>query len=153
LPPQTTEGRRLKFIERMLGSVFRPDLGKVPPPPHEADPVSIHFLKTPTAEADGVSLVTKASFHVSLKDDFEADKANVKVQIKVPILEDDNEGEGDPILITVESLENKIEHVLQADVPVELSKGSPIRFDLKTEPYSPLWSTRVVVTVSREMED
>lgn len=151
-PPQTRGERRLRLLERDLGAFFKAITGPVPPPAREVDPVSIQFQRQPHPVAVNGKLATAAKFTVELMGKSKLEFANPTLAVKVVLLMDDNSAEGDPLRIYLESADGKISETdtESIHIPLSLSKGEPIRFDLKTEPYDPKWSTRVILNILKQ---
>jgi hypothetical protein len=148
-PPQPRGERRLRLLERDLGAFFKALTGPVPPPPREVDPVSIQFQHQPHPISVDGKLATAAKFSVELMSRAKVDFAKPTLTVKVVLLMDDNSAEGDPLRISLESIDSKISETgtESIQVPISLTKGEPIKFDLTTEPYDPKWSTRVILNI------
>jgi hypothetical protein len=144
----------MRLLERELGSLFRPIKERVPPPPAEFDPISIQFVKSPAAIAADDQLVTQTSFNVLLKEDSDEEEVGATLVVRVPILENENSIEGDPLPLVIDSdqHEKPIYSESELDLPITLKRAQPARFSLQTIPYDPGWSARVVVQVRRQME-
>jgi hypothetical protein len=154
LPPQTPGESRLKFLERDLGSLFRPSKDRVPPPKGEVDPLAIHFIEAPKAVPSDGKLFTTAAFRVSLKDDVGGKSVPVILRIEVPVLEDENSADGDLLPLSLES--DLTTEPAKSDGAVELpfivEKGETYTFRLQTDLYEPTWSTRVIVRLNNRTE-
>jgi hypothetical protein len=152
LPAPAPAEKRLRFLERELGSLFRPSRAKVSPTPPEITPVSIQFPKLEVVPK-GEMLSTAATVNLALKEEYDQDKVMVNLLVKVPILEDDNVADGDLLPLTIDSDDfPTIETEGEARFPLVLQRDHSIRFSLETLPYDASWTTRVVVEVTRGPE-
>lgn len=155
-PPTPIEERRLSFLERELGALFRP---QVRGNGHEAktDPVEVRFREGPSIRPCGEDRIeTFGTVAVKLGPDAEEDSTNAVVCLRVPVLEDDHGREGELLPVKIESVrpghsggqtEGQAEFLTEAKFPVQLSKSDWCVFTFRTEPYDPRWSTKVDVEV------
>jgi len=148
-PPKPREERRLRFLERELGALFRPQLrGDVREV--QTDPVEIRFREGPAIRScDSNRIETFATVALRLRADAEDESTNAIVRLRVPVLEDDRGREGDLLAVTIESDDVEPPNAGQAEpeFPVLLSKNEWRVFSLRSAPYDPGWSTKVDVEV------
>ena len=148
-PPRPREERRLRFLERELGALFRPQLrgdGRE----GETDPVEIRFREGPAIRSYGTDRIqTFATVALRLRSDAEEDSIEAIVRVRVPVLEDDHGREGDLLPVTIESgdMDPPSAGLTEPEFPVLLSKNEWLVFSLHSGPYDPGWSTKVDVEV------
>jgi hypothetical protein len=86
-PPKPREERRLRFLERELGALFRPQLrgdGRE----GETDPVEIRFREGPAIRSYGSDRIeTFATVALRLRSDAEEDSTEAIVRVRVPVLD------------------------------------------------------------------
>lgn len=148
-PPKPREERRLRFLERELGALFRPQLrgdGRE----GETDPVEIRFREGPAVRScgrDGIE--TFATVALRLRSDAEEESTECIVRVRVPVLEDDHGREGELLPVTIESddVEPPGDALTEPEFLLLLSKNEVRTFSLRSGPYDPRWSTKVDVEV------
>lgn len=154
LPPQPPGEKRLKLFERDLGALFHPPTKDGIPPKGEAGPFSINFIRQPEIVHDDGKVMTSATFSISLRDDFENDKAEVILSTHISVLEDDNAAVGErlPIAVEVPGKDEILNFDGEATVPLILSKGEHPRISLRSDSYDPSWSTKITISVTPQKE-
>ncbi|GIW91343.1 MAG: hypothetical protein KatS3mg109_1775 [Pirellulaceae bacterium] len=151
-PPRPRDERRLRFLERQLGALFRPPT-RGPGLEGETDPVEIRFREGPAIRPSGSDRIeTFATVALRLRSDAEEELADAIVRVRVPVLEDDHGGEGEllPITIEAEALDVPGTGLSEPEFTVELSKDRWQVFSLRSAPYDPGWSTKVNVEVASQ---
>ncbi|GIV03746.1 MAG: hypothetical protein KatS3mg015_2576 [Fimbriimonadales bacterium] len=149
-PPKPREERRLRFLERELGALFRPQLRGDDGHEGETDPVEIRFREGPLARpCDSGRIETIAKVALKLRPEAEDDSTEAIVRVRVPILEDDHGREGDLLPVTIESddVGPPDGDLTEPEFPVCLCKNEWRVFSLRSAPYDPRWSTKVDVEV------
>jgi hypothetical protein len=150
VPQAPTQELRLKSLERLLGTMFKPPTtspggGGASP----GDPISINFVDHPHIVAQQAGIATKGSFRVSLADD--ADRPTVKVAVRVKCLVQEDEGVSteDPIAVTLHSDELNGMQVPSSDggIVFELERDAKPLFKFQSAAYVPDWTTHVQVQV------
>jgi len=156
IPAKQKVEKRLNFLEKELGNLFRPPTrGPKPPTDIDVDPIEIKFFKSPSATQQGNSLITTAGFSVRLRDDADEQEVKLKLKVNIPVLEDDGNVEGDelPLKLEAENVEVVPEPNSNGIVRFLLAKGVTAKFDVSSSEYDPTWSTKVTVEVSKEGTD
>lgn len=151
-PPRPSEERRLRFLERLLGALFRPQLRG---DGHDSvtDPVEIQFREGPEVRPCGPELVQVfARVALRLRANAENETADVLVRVRIPVLEDDHGREGELLPVTPTHVNSNPAPVgpAQCQFAALLSKQEWFVFSLCSGPYDPRWSTRVDVEVSTQ---
>ncbi len=155
-PPRPREEQRLRFLERELGALFRPQLRGDDGHEGETDPVEIRFREGPLARAcDSDRIETIATVALKLRSEAEDDSTEAIVRVRVPILEDDQGREGDLLPVTIESADVDPPNgdLTKPEFRVRLSKNESRVFSLRSAPYDPRWSTKVDVEVVSPEEE
>ena len=152
-PPRPREERRLRFLERELGALFRPPMrgdGRE----GVTDPVEIRFREGPAIRpCKSDSIETFATVALRLRSDGEDDSTEAIVRVRVPVLEDDHGREGELLSVTIESDDVDLADTGQTEpeFPVQLSKSEWRVFRVRSAPYDHRWATKIDVQVeSRE---
>jgi hypothetical protein len=150
VPQAPTQDLRLKSLERLLGTMFKPPTtspgggGAFP-----GDPISITFVEQPHIVAEQGDIATSGSFRVSLADD--ADRTTVKVAVRVKCLVQEDEGVSteDPIPVTLHSNEVNGNSIAAADggIVFELERDAKPLFTFKSAAYVRDWTTHIQVQV------
>jgi len=154
-PPKPREPKRIRFLERELAALFRPQSGNGDHPEAEAGPVEIRFRDGPAVERGSSGLRATAKVAMRLRSDAEVDTADVVLRVRVPILEDENGAAGDLLPVTIRSVDLKPEpsEGSEPDFRISLSKSEWFVFTVRSAPYDPGWSTRVDVQVGPSEPD
>lgn len=149
-PPAPMNDLRLKALEKLLGSIFKPPLapGERDGAKH-ADPIRIQFVDQPHVVPDEDGLSMRGSFRLSLDDDAERDEIEATLHVQCLIMEDEGVSKEDPIVIEISSGD-----VDMFSDPVDLGKGRfklakserPI-FKFRTRKYPVDWTACVRVNV------
>lgn len=149
-PPVPKQDLRLKFLERLLGNLFKPpkragDSGDG----HRADPIEIKFVEQPHVLADGDGLRTAGTFRLALADDADKKQATVSVEVECLVVEDDGVSKEDPIATKVTTADVSCKDVKDKPGAVEitLDQESKPMFSFSSGVYRPDWTTRVRVLV------
>jgi hypothetical protein len=150
MPQAPTQELRLKSLERLLGTLFKPPTtssggGGASP----GDPISINFVDQPHIVAEQAGIATKGSFRVSLADDADRPKVKVKVRVKCLVQEDEGVSTEDPIAVTLHSDEVNGNGSVAADggIVFELEGDAKPLFTFKSAAYVRDWTTHVQVQV------
>ncbi|CDM65395.1 hypothetical protein PYK22_01394 [Pyrinomonas methylaliphatogenes] len=151
-PPRPREERRLRFLERELGALFRPPM-RGDGWEGVTDPVEIRFREGPAIRpCKSDSIETFATVALRLRSDAEDDSTEAIVRVRVPVLEDDHGREGDLLQVTIE-FENgnpAITGQTESEFPIELSKSEWRVFRVRSAPYDHRWATKVDVQVESQ---
>ena len=151
VPPPTQSEKRLDLLEKMLGSMFRPPT--VPGTSqggHPADPIEINFCVGPEIEAFGNGLQTTGVFSLHLASDAHEAATEVSVEVRCLVMEDDGPSSEDPISITLEPEPDpaiSVQRTSSNRLVVSLNAESRPKFNFRSEPYDPDWTTKVFVIV------
>jgi hypothetical protein len=149
-PPRPREDRRLRFLERELGALFRPPTRDGDGQQGDAGPVEIRFREGPAAQCrtDG-RIETVAKVALRLRPEADEDRMDAIVRVRIPILEDDQGREGDLLPVKVESddAEAPGAAATEPELAVVLSKHEWLTFSVRSEGYDPGWSAKVDVEV------
>lgn len=150
MPQAPTQELRLKSLERLLGTMFKPPTtssggGGASP----GDPISINFVDQPHIVAEQAGIATKGSFRVSLADDADRPKVKVAVRVKCLVQEDEGVSTEDPIAVTLHSDEVNGNGSVAADggIVFELERDAKPLFTFKSATYVRDWTTHVQVQV------
>jgi hypothetical protein len=150
-PPRPREDRRLRFLERELGALFRPASRDGGGQAADAGPVEIRFRDGPAARwcPDG-RIETVAKVALRLRPDADEDRMDAVVRVRIPLLEDDQEREGDLLPLNVESdgAEPLAAGGTEPELLVVLSKNEWLTVSVRSEAYDPAWSAKVDVEVT-----
>jgi hypothetical protein len=126
--------------------------GPPEPPPPGVRETSIHINQRLKAAPSGTELVFTARVDVSLSDNFEkADEASGFVDLSYRFLEDDRSGESCKLDITPPK--GFTEDPTKAGRFHGVFRRDPQQFKLRSDPYSPDWSGRLLVSSSVEKSD
>ncbi len=104
-PPAPKQELRIKFLERLLGDVFKPPSKGQGGSGHPADPIEIHFLEQPYAVVEAGSLTTRGTFRLSISDEATRDEIYVCLTVECNVGEDDGFSSEDPIDVKLQSLD------------------------------------------------
>lgn len=154
-PPRPREERRLRFLERELGALFRPQLSGEVNGHGETGPVEIRFREGPAAgPSDRGRLETVAKVALRLRAESEDDRMGAVVRVRVPLLEDDQGSKGDllPVAIQLDGAEPSRSPEPEPELPVVLSKNEWLTFSVRSGEYDPGWSTKVDIEVIPQEE-
>jgi hypothetical protein len=152
-PPRPREDRRLRFLERELGALFRPSSRDGDGQQGDTGPVEIHFREGPAARPrDGHRIETVAKVVLRLRPEADDDRMDAIVRVRVPLLEDDQGREGDLLPVKVESddAEPPAAAGTEPELAVVLSKNEWVTISVRSEAYDPAWSAKVNVEVTPE---
>ncbi len=148
-PPKPPGERRLRFLERELARLFRPNVHDGDRREGETEPVEIRFREGPVARASSDGRIeTFAKVALRLSEKAEDDRVEAVVRVRVPVLKDERGSEDELLALTVEcdQLEAPVQGT-EPDFEVSLTKDQWIVFSSRTEPYDPAWSVKVDVEV------
>lgn len=154
LPPVPKTEIRPKFLEKLLGNLFKPpskDMGlKVGSP---ADPITIRFITQPHAKVDGALLRTASEFRVGLNPDFEEASAEVLLDVRCLVAEDEGVDSQDDIPVTLICSDVDYEVVSEhpAILRLTLDKELQAPIEVVSNAYDPNWTTQLKVQVSRKV--
>lgn len=150
VPQAPTQELRLKSLERLLGTMFKPPTtspggGGASP----GDPISITFLEQPHIMAEQAGIATSGSFRVSLADDADRPKVKVAVRVKCLVQEDEGVSTEDPIPVALRSDEVNGSGSVGADggIVFELERDAKPLFTFKSAAYVRDWTTHIQVQV------
>lgn len=150
-PPTPKQDSRLRYLEQLLGSLFKPPKGSGKAPGgHPADPIEISFIDQPHVTASGDGLLTVGSFRLGLADDADKKKIRVSVEVECLVVEDDGViSREDPIMTTVKTDEVpfEVDKERPSAVLIRLSKDIKPVFSFRSVNYRSDWTTRVRVLV------
>ncbi len=152
-PATPAKQRRLTFLERALGSYFKPQgHGGAAPPESGPSPLHLEFLKQPFAEAtDDGMLRLKSTFAVKLDDKSEDDEVDLRLRVNCPVLEDDNEeGEDLKLTIEVDGVAAKADEADPLTYRFKLAKHAKAKFKIESGAYDPAWTVRLRPDIERE---
>jgi len=153
-PPLPPKQQRMTFLERALGSYFRPDrVGPPPPPPSGDSLVHLEFTKQPYAEATPEGMLRlRAAFTVSLDAKAGDDPVELRLKINCPVLEDAGH-EGDELALDIKAKGVKVvpDPEEPAQFKFEISKGGKAHFTVESEPYDPAWTVRLRPEIDDEV--
>jgi len=152
LPPIPKAEIRPKLLEKLLGNLFKPpskDFGQHGGSP--ADPVTIRFVSQPHTKADGNMLRTAGEFRVGLNPDFEEATAEVLLDVRCLVAEDDGVDSSDDIPVTLTCADVDYEMVSEhpATLRLTLDKELQAQIEVVSNAYDPNWTTQLKVQVSR----
>jgi hypothetical protein len=150
IPPRPMEDRRLRFLERELGALFRPPTRDGNGQIGDTGPVEIRFREGPAVRPRGERQIESvAKVALRLRPEAEDDRMEAIVRVRVPLLEDDQGREGDPMPVEVASndAEPRTAAGTEPELPVVLSKNEWVTVSVRSEAYDQGWSTRVDVEV------
>lgn len=153
-PPRPKEDRRLESLERELGALLSASPRVESEVGGQTGPVEIHFIDGPKPEYAGDKrLRTTAKIALRLRDDAERDTMPVTVGVSVLLLEGEQETEGDPVPVAIESDEQSPSHAkTEQKFTARVSKSERFVFGIRTHPYERSWSTRVYIEVKPQEE-
>jgi hypothetical protein len=149
-PQKPASERRLRMLERMLGSLIRPPMRGVSPVEAESVPVEIRFTIEPHAQENGSGmLTTQASVRIGLQEDADEVSIEAIVRVRVPVLEDDEGTEGEFLPVSIETPDFDVPQPgqVEPEFEVTLSKRHPLSFSLRSDPYDRSWSTKVDIDI------
>lgn len=154
LPPVPKAEIRPKMLEKLLGSLFRPPSKGGFGEPGPVDPVSIRFVRQPHIKPDGDLLKTAGSFKVGLKPEYEKESAEVILDLRCNIVEDDGVSSDDSIRVFVKC--DDVDYEVLDENPFKikfpLDKTIPASIDFETDSYNRDWTTQIKVVVTRGEE-
>jgi hypothetical protein len=148
-PPNAKQDVRLKSLERLLGSLFRPPTGGGGGGGHPADPIMIKFIEQPHVVPDGDGLSTKGTFQLAIADDAEKRDMEAWLRVECLLVEDEGGSQEDPLTLAISSKDVELE----ADKTdpsrhrFKIEKGARPVFSFRSEKYRADWSTRLRVHV------
>lgn len=149
-PPRPREEHRLRFLERELGALFRPQMRSADGVQGETGPVEIRFREGPVArQTDWGRLETTARVALRLREDSDEDPMEAIVNVRIPLLEDDQGREGDllPVLIEFDGAEPTLAPETEPKFAAVLNKKEWLIFSVRSSAYDPVWSTKVDIEV------
>jgi hypothetical protein len=152
-PPAPPKQRRLTILERALGSYFKPQsMGPPPQPEVETSALHLEFTKPPYPEPtrDGM-LRLKSAFTVTLDQAADDDEVDLRLRVRCPVLEDDNE-EGDelPVSVYVKGVSAQVDSDNPQIFRFSLGKGEKARFTIQSQAYDPAWTVRLRPEIEEE---
>ena len=146
--PKPSEGKKLRFMERLLAEYVAPSSEPGGDGGKPAGPVHLTFPET-SVISKGSGLAARASFKVRLKDEAPGKAMQLHVEVRAPLIEDETtEGEAVPVQLACNT------HFLQFDDDsgsagdFTLTKDETAVFSVETDAYDPGWTTKLVVTVT-----
>jgi hypothetical protein len=148
-PPRPREEQRLRFLERELGALFRPQ-SRGDGREGETAPVEVRFREGPAVRPCGTNCIqTFGTVALRLRSDADEDSTQAIVRVRVPVLEDDHGREGDLLPVTIESGDVDFPNagLTEPEFGVLLSKKEWLVFSLCSGPYDRGWSTKIDVEV------
>lgn len=150
--PQAPAGDvKLNFLERMLGSIFRPPTspGKVGGG-YPADPIEIRFNGEPESMSVEGGICTNGSFSVALASGSDKERVCASIDVQCLPIEGGRPAKEDPISVRIIA-ENGDEHFIDPALPgrviVDLSESTRYTFSFVSDPYPADWTTSVAVLV------
>lgn len=149
-PPKPREERRLRFLERELATLFRPNLRDGDGRESVSEPVEIRFREGPVVRAASSSGVeTFAKVALKLRAEAEEDRVDAVVRVRVPVLKDDRGSEDELLPLTIECDQAEVppQGSTEPEFRASLAKDEWFAFALRSEPYDAGWSVRVTVEV------
>ena len=146
--PRPRGERRLRFLERELGALFRPLSSDSEGQDGYTEPVEIRFREGPSRQPNGNDLETVARVALRLRPDADEDRVDAIVRVRVAVLEDDKGREGEllPVELATDGAEPE-PFDTEPEIEVALSKDRWLALRLRSAPYDPRWSTKVDVEV------
>jgi len=152
LPPVPPSEIRPKLLEKLLGNLFRPlSKGSNNGGGSPAEPITISFAVPPHIRVDGDKLKTASKVEVGLAPDFENDTAEIILEIRCIVIEDEkNDGKEDiPVNVECSDVDNEpVEDSETMSLRVTLDKNFPAVLDIESEPYDPDWTTQLKIQAS-----
>lgn len=150
VPQAPTQELRLKSLERLLGTMFKPPTttpGGVGA--SVGDPISINFVEQPHIVAEQAGIATRGSFRVALADDADRPKVKVAVRVRCLVQEDEGLSTEDPIAVTLRSDEVNGNGSAGSDgsISFELERDAKPLFTFKSAAYVRDWTTHIQVQV------
>ncbi len=153
-PPAPAKQKRLSVLERALGAYFRPQgAGPNPPPDPISSPLHLEFTKRPQAEATAAGMLrVRTAFNVSLDSKAEEESVGLRLLVRCPVLEDDDQ-EGDDLKLRIEvsGVEASADPNEPALFRFLMAKGSKAHFTVESEDYDPAWSVRLRPEIEEEV--
>lgn len=154
LPPIPKAEIRPRFLEKLLGNLFRPpskDFGNHGGSP--SDPISIRFTTQPHTRVDGDKLRTACVFKVGLDPDFEEPTADVLLDVRCLVAEDEGVDTHDdiPVTLTCADVDYEVVSEHPAVLRIKLDKEIQAQIEAVSTPYDPNWTTQLKVQVSRKV--
>lgn len=149
-PPKPPGERRLRFLERELATLFRPNLRDGDGREGESEPVEIRFREGPLVRpASSGRVEAFAKVALRLRADAEEDRVDAVVRVRVPVLKDDRGSEDELLPLRIECGEAEVapEMSTEPEFRVSLAKEQWLVFALRSEPYDAGWSVRVTVEI------
>jgi hypothetical protein len=149
-PPTPKQDIRLKSLERLLGTIFKPPATEgASGGGNPADPIEIKFIEQPHLVADEDGLSTRGSFKLSLSEEANKTEIDAWLYVECLVVEDEGVSKEDPVEVAVSS----------GDIELTVDKGNPGRgrfkldktvspvFKFKTKMYPSDWTTSIRVNV------
>lgn len=152
-PESSKQELRLKSLERLLGSIFKPPTTlKGGGGGSSSDPIEIHFVDQPHCIAEEKLLTTRGSFKVALSEDADREKIRISLHVRCLVKEDESLSTDDPISVTIQSKDIELIRDLETDGKVyfDLERDSRPLFTFRSGKYSPDWTTYVQVNVEEQ---
>jgi len=153
-PPAPSKQRRLSLLERALGAYFKPQgRGPTPQPEQVSSPLHLEFTRQPYAEATaGGMLRLRSAFTVALDSKSEDGSVELRLHVKCPVLEDeDQEGDDLALKINVKGVDATADPEEHRLYRFELEKGAKAHFAIESEPYDPAWTVRLRPEIDEEI--
>ena len=147
-PPPPQEGQRLNLMAKLLSS-FVKNKPVIPPPSNE--PISIQFIEPEEAVAVAENRIrVQASIRVAVTEAFGGEGMRIAVSCPVVISEDDaGHGERWPSRLTMRTSDKDFDVDGKGAWVGFLKKGTPLEFDLETDPFDGEWTAIVHPMVER----
>lgn len=146
MPKPPKGAARLRFIEQLLGSIFRPPQRDHRRPGEVSyDPISIGFSDGPRRLVENEGLRTTGTVKIGLREDAERDEVPIRLEVLCLPVEDDHGTLRDPIRteLTSADTEHQADPSRDGSVLLTLQKGTPAYFSFVTETYEADWSVDI----------
>lgn len=154
LPPVPKSEIRPKLLEKLLGNLFKPP-SKAPGNQggSAADPITIRFSSQPHTRVDGDKLRTACMFKVGLNQDFAEATADVLLDVRCLVAEEDgfNAQDDIPVSLTCVDVDYEVVSEHPAMLKIKLDKEMQAQVEAISSPYDPNWTTQLKVQVSRKV--
>lgn len=144
---------RPRFLEKLLGNLFKPTTSDRPGPgTQQVDPVSIRFTVQPHTKVSGDNLKIAATMKIALKPEVTDVSTKVKLDVKCLIEEDDGVSTLDPIPLHVRVLDVDYEVLNKHPSLIEMTLDHeiPAIVEVESDEYNPDWTTQLRVQVLRD---
>jgi hypothetical protein len=153
LPPVPESEIRPKFLERLLGNLFRPPTkGTGGGGGGDFDPVSIRFVRQPHIVVDGDKIKMDSDIEVELAPKFEGTFAEVLLEVRCAVVEDEHGSEDDvPVLVECSDVDYEFIIDKPGVMKISLEKDIPACLHITSEPYDPDWTTQLKILVYKNL--